>query len=158
MANSFKIEFEGDKDLLGSLNAFSSKIFDRLNLLLKKIGREIVREARQNHKFTSRTGTLDRSMTWEAGDLELRVGIDTSIAKYGPSVHDGYGPRMIFPREKKVLRWPVPGGFAFASKVRHPGYKGDPFITNAYTKIKDSRIKPMTDQEVDSLLKEVGLK
>lgn len=50
---------------------------------------------------------------------------------YAIFVHFGTAPHDITPKNKKALRWNTVGGFAFAKKVEHPGYKGDPFMTKA---------------------------
>ncbi|BAF69583.1 hypothetical protein [Nitratiruptor sp. SB155-2] len=54
---------------------------------------------------------------------------------YALFVHFGTQPHFIHPRFKRALRWVKDGSdksnFAFAKAVRHPGYKGDPFLYNA---------------------------
>ncbi|MDY4155083.1 MAG: hypothetical protein SPH77_00640 [Campylobacter sp.] len=37
-------------------------------------------------------------------------------------------PHEIKPKTRKFLRWVVSSEFIFAKKVKHPGYKGDPFL------------------------------
>ena len=37
-------------------------------------------------------------------------------------------PHIIKPRNRKFLRWVAGNNFIFAKKVKHPGYKGDPFF------------------------------
>lgn len=47
-------------------------------------------------------------------------------------VHDGTPPHPIYPRRAGgVLRFEVGGRVVFARMVNHPGYRGDPFLTNA---------------------------
>ena len=50
---------------------------------------------------------------------------------YGAFVEYGTRPHTIKPKDKKALRWASGGGFVFAKKVNHPGYKGDSFLRNA---------------------------
>ncbi|BCD59624.1 MULTISPECIES: hypothetical protein [unclassified Nitratiruptor] len=67
---------------------------------------------------------------------------------YALFVHFGSQPHFIHPRFKKALRWSKDSNvyhsdyrakdrvqektiFAFAKAVRHPGYKGDPFLYDA---------------------------
>lgn len=47
-------------------------------------------------------------------------------------VHDGTPPHQIRPRRTGgMLRFEVGGRIVFARVVNHPGYRGDPFLTNA---------------------------
>jgi hypothetical protein len=47
-------------------------------------------------------------------------------------VHDGTPRHLIRPRRSGgVLRFEVGGRVVFAKVVNHPGYRGDPFLTNA---------------------------
>lgn len=50
---------------------------------------------------------------------------------YAMFVHFGTKPHIIEPNKKKALRWAGANGFVFAKKVKHKGYKGDPFMTKA---------------------------
>jgi hypothetical protein len=50
---------------------------------------------------------------------------------YGIFVHFGSKPHIIKPKHKKALRWGGSSVFHFAKSVKHPGYKGDPFMYNA---------------------------
>lgn len=59
------------------------------------------------------------------------IGADRQRAPHALFVHWGTKPHVIRPKNKKVLRWPAGGAFAFAKEVHHPGYKGDPFLINA---------------------------
>lgn len=53
-------------------------------------------------------------------------------------VHNGSRPHPIFPRRSRgrrggtpYLRFVVDGRVVYARKVNHPGYKGNPFLTDA---------------------------
>lgn len=49
--------------------------------------------------------------------------------RYGEYVHEGTPAHIIRPKSKKALFWKgAPGP---RRKVKHPGYKGNPFLTNA---------------------------
>jgi hypothetical protein len=54
-------------------------------------------------------------------------------APHAAFVHWGTPPHVIKPRDKKKLRFPVGGAFAFARAVNHPGYKGDPYFLTVAT-------------------------
>lgn len=53
----------------------------------------------------------------------------SATAPYARFVHDGTPAHTIRPRAKKALFWP--GAAHPMRAVEHPGYKGNPFMTNA---------------------------
>lgn len=59
------------------------------------------------------------------------VSHDPRVAPHALFVHWGTKAHKIKPKNKKVLRWPGPGGFNFAKGVDHPGYKGDAWMVRA---------------------------
>jgi len=79
----------------------------------------------------SKNGAIERSIFKRqiAGGWE--IGHDLQVAPHARWVHDGTRPHVILPRQRKALRWPVPGAFAFAKKVNHPGYRGDAWLDRA---------------------------
>lgn len=80
----------------------------------------------------NRTGKLVASIyKRRLGPLAWEVGHDPRVARHALFVHWGTRPHDIRPKRKKALRWPAGAGFAFARKVRHPGYKGDPWLVRA---------------------------
>lgn len=118
---------------------------------------EVADYATQHHGFKSRTGNLERSITsiHSRDGLKGWVTIDRTQASYGTYVHQGYGAFTIVPRYKKVLRWVGrDGGFVFAKRVRHPGYKGDQFLLNALD-AKKEYISNVFDNRVDAAIKEI---
>lgn len=60
----------------------------------------------------------------------MRPGETTS---YAASVHEGSDPHPIFPRRKRWLRFPGPGGQdVFSQGVSHPGTRrGNPYLRDA---------------------------
>ena len=48
---------------------------------------------------------------------------------YARMVHDGTRPHQIVARNKRALAWP--GGAHPVRAVNHPGYRGNPFLTDA---------------------------
>lgn len=79
----------------------------------------------------TKTGAIERSIFKARTDGGWDIGHDTRIAPHARWVHDGARPHVIMPKDRKALRWPVPGGFAFAKKVNHPGYAGDAWLERA---------------------------
>ena len=88
----------------------------------------------------NKTGNLYDNISYKLNDKEGKVYIDNhnmlvewngKRVNYGLFVHFGTRPHIIKPKIKKALRWSSNGRFIFSKKVRHPGYRGDPFIYNA---------------------------
>jgi len=120
---------------------------------LRKIGDEYPKEfiARATHdmhdkaiKNASRhtdTGRLENNISIRVKKLTGEVYIDNAgmvkrwkgkSINYGVFVHFGSRPHDIRPKNKKELRWSGHGDvFSFAKSVKHPGYRGDPFMYDA---------------------------
>lgn len=62
------------------------------------------------------------------GGARYTVGHSNALP-YVKSVHDGSKPHIIRPRVKKALWWD--GAAHPVALVNHPGYKGNPYLTNA---------------------------
>ena len=106
----------------------------RLRQAIRASAREVQEEAQRTHRFTSRTGQLERAIDVRMiGDKTAEVYIDSQAAPYGPFVHEGTRAHEIFPKGKKVLRWVPNGGngFVFAKRVFHRGTKPDQFLYEA---------------------------
>ena len=62
-------------------------------------------------------------------DREIKV---ISTNPHTLFVHNGTRPHLIRPRRRGgMLRFVVDGRVVYARLVRHPGYRGDPFLTRA---------------------------
>ena len=127
-----------------------------LRQAVKSSTEEVAEHARTHHAFTSRTGNLERYITSVHSKDGLRgwVTIDRTRAPYGTYVHQGYKGFTIVPRHKKALRWVSDGKFVFAKRVRHPGYKGDPFLFNALDAKKDY-VSKVFDNRIDAAIQEI---
>lgn len=80
----------------------------------------------------TKTGDLVRSLFNRAIPGGRAVGHDMAMAPHALFVHFRTKPHVILPRNKKALRWSTGGGgFRFAKRVNHPGYKGDPYLFDA---------------------------
>jgi hypothetical protein len=91
----------------------------------------LVEQGAGTHRKYSRTGFLVLSIFKRRIPGGWQIGHDGQLAPYARWVVEGAKPHVIRPRNKKALRWPIPGGFRFAKKVRHPGYKGDNYVKRA---------------------------
>lgn len=79
----------------------------------------------------NRSGKMVASITKTREPDGWRIAHDLRVAPYTVFVHWGAKPHKIKPKNKRVLRWPGPGGFNFAKGVDHPGYKGDAWMVRA---------------------------
>lgn len=104
-----------------------------------KVEREVLRQmaqfvydhAEKGADRHTKTGALRQSLYNRPIPGGREIGHDTGRAPYAVFVHWGTRPHVIGPKNKKVLRWSGPNGFTFSRHVNHPGYKGDPYLTNA---------------------------
>ena len=106
----------------------------RLRQAIKASAREVQEEAQRTHRFTSKSGQLERAIDVRMiGDKTAEVYIDSQAAPYGPFVHEGTRAHEIFPKGKKALRWVPNGGngFVFAKRVFHRGTRPDQFLYEA---------------------------
>ena len=78
-----------------------------------------------------KTGRLVRCSCTKASPGGWEIGHDLQHAPHALFVHWGARPHVIRPKNKKALRWPAGGKFAFAREVHHPGYKGDAWMARA---------------------------
>lgn len=85
-----------------------------------------------------RTGALKASIH---PDPVRRTGpwrIDTGVsadARHAAPVHQGARPHVIRPRHARALRFEVDGRVIFAQRVRHPGQRAQPFLSNAVHRV-----------------------
>ena len=94
----------------------------RLRQAIRASAREVQEEAQRTHRFTSKSGQLERAIDVRMiSDKTAEVYIDNDVAYYGPFVHEGTRAHYIFPKEKQSLRWVPSGGngFVFAKRVFH---------------------------------------
>lgn len=82
----------------------------------------------------AKSGAIERSIFKRSINGGWEIGHDMQVAPHARFVHDGTRPHVIEPNKRKALRWPVPGKFAFAKRVNHPGYAGDAWLDRAAAK------------------------
>jgi hypothetical protein len=111
--------------------------------LLRQVANTAFAEAQTAADTHTITGNLVRSIEIiRSGDGYI-VQCNERLAEYAPFVHWGTRPHPITPNApRRRLRWAAPyarqpgrsgesGFFTFARSVRHPGYRGDPFMQTA---------------------------
>ena len=79
----------------------------------------------------TKTGALFQSVFQKREGETFLIGNDLQRAPHAAFVHWGTRPHDIRPKRKKVLRWASGNYFVFAKVVKHPGYKGDPWLKRA---------------------------
>lgn len=67
----------------------------------------------------------------EQGGMQKLRGAVVATARHAYIVHEGTRAHAIAPRSKKALRIPSAMGAVVRAGARHPGAKGQPFLTNA---------------------------
>lgn len=126
------------QDLAGT-DAILRKLEQIGDRLAKRALAETAEEIEENvgewagrHTKPGGTGALFRSIVARpVGDGSMwEIGHDLQAAPHALFVHWGTRPHKIKPKNKKMLRFPVGGKFAFAREVNHPGYKGDPWLAD----------------------------
>lgn len=131
--------------------------------------RDIQAEARQNHNFTSRSHSLERSVSIQlvssAPLVVGRVFLNENEAPHGQFIHTGTGihgpkgaPFEILPKNRPLLRWvnPQTGRFTSAKRVMNPGVKSDPFLYNA-AEVKTEHVNTIFQDAIARSIKEAGL-
>nr|DAQ59099.1 MAG TPA: Minor capsid protein [Caudoviricetes sp.] len=130
----------------------------RLRQAIRASAREVQEEAQRTHRFTSRSGQLERAIDVRMiGDKTAEVYIDNNLAPYGPFVHEGTRAHYIFPKEKKSLRWVPAGGngFVFAKRVFHRGTQPDQFLYEALDNSREA-VRDIFSKAVNVSLNEIA--
>lgn len=114
---------------MNSLDSFRRN----LRLAVKDSTEKVAEYARENHRFTSRSGNLERAVDTRFSNHGLvgTVFLNKNRAPYGPFVHAGTKPHTITPKNRRALRWVSGNRFIFAKQVNHPGTREDPFLYEA---------------------------
>jgi hypothetical protein len=140
-----------------------------LRLEMEKGLAEVARQARQNHRFKSKSSNANRSIKHlVSGDgMEGKVYIDSGVAKYAEYQHEGtgrYGPKhrayKVRAVTRKALYWVSNGAKNFVSKkafVTIKGIRPDKFLYRAFAAQKPYLVARMNGA-VDAALKMAGLK
>ncbi len=110
-----------------------------VSIAIRMAADEAANTARTHHDYTDRSGVLTNSIdsdgptgSMSGNDLVATVSAGAPYALY---VEGGTKPHKIKPRDRKALRFPVAGGFAFAGEVDHPGTKATLFLEHAVEQV-----------------------
>jgi len=117
-------------------------------------------EAKTNHEYTDRSGTLTNSIgvdgphgTFANGDLRAILSAGASYAVF---VEKGTRPHTIRAKYRKSLRWPTATGFAFAREVQHPGTRPYRFLENALGKVEPELAFELVPDAIEAAFVEAG--
>ncbi len=147
---SVELSHDFDK-LVRAFEAAPDQTRDMVRRQVKMAVRDIQEEARDNHRFITRSGLTEKSIMSLVKDNQGTVMLTNSIAVYQ---HEGTKPHLIVPRFKKVLRFAVNKEFVFSRRVQHPGIKADPFLYRAADKMLptiETRFQAALDNLVEDL-------
>ncbi len=157
--SNFTVRVEGVSALRVTLPKIPKEI-ERLTILrMSQIAFDSTQRGAGRH---SKTGALFQSVYNRAIPGGREVGHDPQRAPHALFVNFGTKPHIIRPRpggpssnssdfgpvrtgERKALRWVIGNRYVFAKFVRHPGYKGDPYILDAATDAM-AQFKQIVDQ------------
>lgn len=127
-----KIHVLGTEELQAKLHALPDEIRQRALAGMAQAAHSSAFTGADKH---TKTGALIHSLKMGPFADGWEIGHNLQVARHALFVHWGTRPHTITPRRKKVLRWPSGSGgntgFVFARFVKHPGYKGDPWLVRA---------------------------
>lgn len=63
---------------------------------------------------------------------QVRIGTFTGPRGYALYHHEGTKPHIITPKQGRLLTFTVRGRRVYAKVVKHPGTKGNPYLTRAF--------------------------
>lgn len=134
----FSIEVKGLDKLQSTFNAAPNTVRAVMNPVLHTAV-NILAKYTVKGTVPWRTGRLTQSFIATYGDL---LAMWRPTVKYAMFVHEGTGPHVIVPLNKKALYWK--GAAHPVRKVNHPGIRSNPFMP---------RIIQNSKSDVDALLK-----
>ena len=133
-----KISVSGIDGAVNNIGKFARHFTEDV---LVGVTEDIYKNAHRNIKPHTKIGRLENNLNFRIQKKAMTAQVfieDTGMmtkwrggTNYALFVHFGTKKHPITPRNKKALRWSSGGKFWFSKGHEHPGYKGDPFMTNA---------------------------
>ena len=123
-----EVTVNGVRELVGDLRNLPENLETKVIQRMSEIAYFSAQKGAGRHV---KTGALFQSLYNRPIAGGRAVGHDANRAPHAVFVNFGTRPHEIRPKNKKALRWPTPDGFRFAKWVKHPGYRGDPYIIKA---------------------------
>lgn len=132
---SFVVSFDNPEEVAAALRRAEDLADEYLRAAMELAVDMVAARARAEHDYIDRTSTLTSSIQGEPPTGSFREGslegLVAAGAPYAAAIEEGARPHKIVPRHRRVLRWPVEGGFRFADSVNHPGNRAYRFLGNA---------------------------
>jgi len=125
------MRFDGLSEATGTLRKLPAHLEKSTLNRMSQIAYDEAQKGAGRHNKPGGTGALWQSLYNRAIPNGREVGHDPNRAPHAVFVQLGTRPHEIRPKNKKALRWASGGKFFFAGKVKHPGYRGDPYLLDA---------------------------
>lgn len=143
------LEFKVLRELKGALNdpegVVPSVMARAVKAGAERFTEMVLEYIEGGHAFTSRTGTLEGSISWRPVD-----GASCEVyanAEYARWVEEGTYPHVIEARRRKALKIPHDNeGYVLRRRVMHPGSRPYPFMFADMQKRTESVIEAMRDE------------
>ena len=130
------------------------KVRNMIRLQLKLSVRDVKEYASEHHRYTSRSGALEREgIVTMVKDNKGIIALSPRVP-YAVFVHEGTKAHDIEPRNKSVLRWADGAGFNFAKRVKHQGTRPDQFLYQA-ADASESRIQSRFQSALEKIIEEI---
>ncbi len=146
------IDTRAADDVIARLAALPNVLRARLGVAIDGVSDALygrVIDMLQGEVVKSRTGRLTAAITQTPGELSVGVGLDTSIAPYGPALEFGASipAQLIEAKNGKTLSFMVGGRRVFAKQVMRPAFTLPPhsFLRAALTEMSPALIALMDD-------------
>ena len=118
--------------IIQTLAEITAQISD---LELRRLAQDVYDRAERGADAHTKTGALKQSLFLRPISKGWEIGHNLQHARHAIFVHWGTRPHIIERKNRLSLRWETrfPGTYAYAKRVHHPGYRGDPWLTRATT-------------------------
>lgn len=156
--SALSIEIQSE-DVFKALERAPEIVSAELRKGLKDVLYAVATDARNNHRFSSKSGGVERSVQVKVEDSGLsgKVFLNTGVTEYAGYVHDGTRPHKIAPKTRKSLFWVSSGNKHFSKLVNHPGTKPDKFLNAALERNRGFILKKI-GETISVALKKSGFK
>jgi len=107
--------------------------------------------ATKNARFKNPTGATVNATQAVTKGLRSSIFVDKKDIPYIEPLYEGSKPHIIRPKDTGALSFVIGSTRIFAKEVRHPGYKGNPFIQRAWDKNKEVFKKQYTEDLTEQI-------
>lgn len=107
--------------------------------------------ATKNAGFKNPTGATVNATQAVSKGLNSSIFVDQKDIPYILPLYDGSKPHIIKPKDANSLSFVIGNTRIFAKSVKHPGYKGNPFIFKAWKKQENVFVKQFADDMTEQI-------